>query len=99
MLDIAYQAAGNQLVLHQSKGDARRNLGWWSEHLEERQPAWLVSATCRGRVPMAMVTVLRPVTGRRTNSITGLGVRLLEGTILIRWDDDGQHREVVLALT
>jgi hypothetical protein len=98
VLEIAYQAAPNKVVLHQSKGDAQRHLGWWSDHLEQRQPSWLVSATCRGRVPLAMVTALKPVTGRRTGSITGLDVEVLEGTIVIRWDDDGQRREVVLYL-
>jgi hypothetical protein len=96
VLDIAYQAASNNVVLHQSKGDAQRHLGWWSEHLEERQPSWLVSASCSGRAPLAMATLLRPLTGSRTGSITGLDVELPERAVVIRWVDDGHHREVAI---
>lgn len=38
--------------------DRESDLGWWSERLEDRVPAWLIGVRCRTVGPVAILTVL-----------------------------------------
>ncbi len=52
------------LMVDQVRGDETEQLGWWSERLEAREPAWLIGARCSGAAPFVIVTVLGPVASR-----------------------------------
>ena len=79
-------AASVPVVHEQVRGDGETNLGWWSDRLESRRPAWLVSGRCRGPLPLVMATVLRPLTVE--GSVTELHVQLAGDTITVTWLDD-----------
>ena len=52
-------AATTPVELGQLRADAESGLGWWSDRLEARTPAWLLTATARGALPLAMLSLLR----------------------------------------
>ena len=43
------------------RGDEHSGLGWWSERLESRRPAWLLGAVVHGELPLVVATLLHPV--------------------------------------
>jgi hypothetical protein len=65
------------------RGDEETDLGWWSDRLEARRPAWLVGSRVRGELPIVVATVLhRPADGPEPS---GLAVGLDAGTIRVSW--------------
>lgn len=63
VLQLRY-AATVAVAAQQLRADAESHLGWWSDRLEARSPAWLVGARCHAAVPLAMVTVLHTAQAR-----------------------------------
>jgi hypothetical protein len=90
-------AATVPVVHEQVRGDDETNLGWWSDRLESRRPAWLVSGLCRGPAPLVMATVLRPLTVE--GSVTALHVQLVGDTITVTWLDDVAPQRVKIHRT
>jgi hypothetical protein len=90
------QGASTGICLEQVRGDTQNHLGWWSERLETRTPSWLVSGVCRGPVPLAIATVLRPPTGRTAPAAGGVTVEFGIGQIFVVWHDGIRHRELVI---
>jgi Heparinase II/III-like protein/Heparinase II/III N-terminus len=90
-------AATVPVVNEQARGDEETNLGWWSDRLESRRPAWLVSGLCRGPAPLVMATVLRPLTAE--GSVTALHVQLVGDTITVTWLDDVSPQRVKIHRT
>jgi hypothetical protein len=91
VLQIVYASESN-ISLGQVRGDAHTNLGWWSDRLEARTPSWLLTATCRGGVPLAMVTMLVPL-GEQVTPITNLELSAAGSCLVVAWQVDGQRRE------
>ena len=58
VLQLSY-AATSPIATDQVRADSQTQLGWWSERLEARTPAWLVGACCRSTAPLAVLSVLR----------------------------------------
>jgi uncharacterized heparinase superfamily protein len=59
VLGIHHSAVGREWKAHQERGgDGERGLGWWSDRLESRRPAWLIGATVDGPTPCVVATVL-----------------------------------------
>jgi hypothetical protein len=57
VLQLCY-AATSPVEAEQVRADPNSQLGWWSDRLEARTPAWLVGARCRTTVPVAILSVL-----------------------------------------
>lgn len=53
-----HHAATAPLVTSAVRADEATALGWWSERLEERRPAWLVGAALEAAVPLAVATLI-----------------------------------------
>ena len=74
------------------RGDTETNRGWWSDRLESRVPAWVVSASWHGPVPVALATVL--VT-EPEHGIADVGLRWDEERLIASWSTGGDAYEVV----
>jgi hypothetical protein len=59
VLGLSY-AANAELTHHEVRGDPDTNLGWWSNRLESREPAWLVGTSAEATAPIVLATVLSP---------------------------------------
>lgn len=75
-------AASADMTLEQIRGDAESHLGWWSERLESRSPAWWLSTSCHANLPLAMATLVSPVDGIDTRE---LSVELQDDSIKVDW--------------
>lgn len=58
VLQLCY-AATTSVVFGQIRADADSGLGWWSDRLEARTPTWLLTASTRSALPLAMLSLLR----------------------------------------
>lgn len=52
-------AATAPIDLRQVRADTDSGLGWWSDRLEARTPAWLLGVHARTELPLALLTLLR----------------------------------------
>lgn len=77
-------AATTDIACDEVRGDAASNLGWWSERLESRSPAWLVGGVCTGRLPVVLATLLDSTPGGES-PIGGLAVALRGDIVVVRW--------------
>ncbi len=59
-LQLCY-AATAPIEVEQHRAEDHSRLGWWSDRLEARQPAWLLTARVRADLPLAVLSVLRAV--------------------------------------
>ncbi|WP_082943695.1 alginate lyase family protein [Mycobacterium sp. 1274761.0] len=57
VLQISY-AATAAINTEQVRADSESQLGWWSDRLEARTPAWLLGARCVVSTPVALLTLL-----------------------------------------
>jgi hypothetical protein len=73
------------------RGDRFTHLGWWSDRLEARTPAWTVGTRCASRGPLAVVSLLC-----LGESVLTAGPEITRtGTTLdITWQERGLHRRV-----
>lgn len=91
VLQSVYAASSDDPIRDEVRGDTETNLGWWSDRLESRVPAWLVGSRVHVEPPVALATALAPLDGRR-RAVAGLDVELQDGVVVVRWhDEDGTH--------
>jgi Heparinase II/III-like protein/Heparinase II/III N-terminus len=94
VLQLAY-AATSAFECRQVRGDADNQLGWWSDKLESRRPAWLLSTVSKTAGPFAMLTVVH--TGDSV-AISDASLKR-EGSFLIAgWREGERARELRLAI-
>lgn len=84
-------AASADVEIGQVRGDRDSNLGWWSDELESRTPAWWLSASCKTDLPLVMVALFSPSDGIATEN---LSVKPREDLIEVDWTEGGQTRSV-----
>lgn len=65
-----HYAATAQFGIDGVRGDEVNNLGWWSDQLESRRPAWWLRSTCDSGLPVLMAALLSPIDEVRTHSLT-----------------------------
>lgn len=66
------------------KGDLQNDLGWWSERLETRVPAWWIGAVCNAELPLVVATLLaRPDDADPKD----LAVIYRDGDITVTWGE------------
>ncbi|AKK30259.1 hypothetical protein AB431_05225 [Mycobacterium sp. EPa45] len=58
------------LMIDEVRGDVRENLGWWSDRLESRKPAWWLGAVATAELPVVIATLIAPVDGRRPDDLS-----------------------------
>jgi hypothetical protein len=58
VLQLCYAATAS-IETDQVRADPDSDLGWWSDRLEARTPAWLLTARATSALPLAMLTLLR----------------------------------------
>ena len=75
------------------RGDEASNLGWWSERLESREPAWLRGVRGAGELPIAFATVLTPLDGA-PEPVGDLRVELRGQHIMVEWRERDVVRQV-----
>jgi len=75
-----------------SNGDEQRSLGWWSERLEDRVPAWWLSSVCAAELPVAVATLISLADGAVTTA--DLRVAVAGDIIEVSWFQDS-HRVAV----
>lgn len=92
VLELCYAATSHVEVV-QVRGDNDSHLGWWSDRLETRTPAWLVGARCRGAAPVAILSLLRvgECAAITVPEIIRDGVKLV-----IRWSEHGLQRGLTI---
>jgi hypothetical protein len=54
-----YYAATSPIEAEQVRADPDSHLGWWSDRLESRVPAWVVGAQSRTTAPVVILSLLR----------------------------------------
>ncbi|RDH78993.1 hypothetical protein DVS77_08480 [Mycolicibacterium moriokaense] len=92
VLQICY-AATTPLEFEQVKGDPDSHLGWWSDQLETRTPAWLLGARCRATAPVAVLTLLRTVD---TRAITDPVIEMDGVRASATWSEHGVARGLTI---
>nr|MCW1960388.1 heparinase II/III family protein [Mycobacterium sp.] len=88
-------AATRTIALEGSFGDDEQTLGWWSELLESRTPAWWLSGVCSAELPIAMATLISPVDGTAT---CGLNVTLNGESIAVGWTENRVERRKTIRI-
>uniref|UniRef100_UPI000AB1A115 heparinase II/III family protein n=1 Tax=Nocardia jejuensis TaxID=328049 RepID=UPI000AB1A115 len=91
VLSVAY-AATAPVTPTRIRGDENTDLGWWSELLESREPAWLIGAHCSATAPFVLVSALRTGAAR----VRELTVNLAGDDIQVRWRQGGAVRTLVV---
>jgi hypothetical protein len=79
------------LAIDGERGNVVENLGWWSDRLESRTPAWWLGAVANAELPIVIATLITPMDGHTTD---GLSVELQGGRIAVHWIEDGEVRTV-----
>ena len=88
VLQMCY-AATAPIEVEQVRGDCDTDLGWWSDRLEARTPAWLVGSRCRARLPVAHLSVLCTVDA----TVIGEPEIVQDGRmLLVSWTENGIRR-------
>ena len=95
VLRLSY-AATTPLPWQEIRGNAETNLGWHSERLESRQPAWLVGLQGRATLPLAVLTLLQT---SNTNTITEPRIALDGQFLFVSWLEERVRREWVIERT
>jgi hypothetical protein len=83
------------LMIDGERGNVVENLGWWSDRLESRTPAWWLGAVGNGDLPIVTATLITPMDGHVTN---GLSVELQSGRITVHWLEDAKARAVDISV-
>lgn len=94
VLQLCY-AATVPIQVEQRRADCRSHLGWLSDRLEARKPAWLLGAHARTALPLAMLSVLRnPDAGE-----IALPDVIRDGaTLTVSWSECGLRRGLKIDL-
>lgn len=81
---------------HEVRGDDSRDLGWWSQTLESRTPAWWLDTTCVAEAPIAVATLLTLTDGAPA---ADLRIESAGGRIDVTWSEAGASRCVMIDTT
>ncbi|MFC7675172.1 alginate lyase family protein [Mycolicibacterium sp. GCM10028919] len=84
--------ATSTLTIDEVRGDESSGLGFWSDRLESREPAWLVGATCSAGLPLWVATVIAPTSNGP--GVSMLPLRVDGGRLVVAWDVGDQRRVV-----
>jgi glycosyltransferase involved in cell wall biosynthesis len=88
VLQLCY-AATSPVEAEQVRADPDSQLGWWSDRLEARTPAWLVGARCRTTLPVAILSVLCTSDG----AVIAEPKLVRDGAMLVAsWSEQGVRR-------
>lgn len=90
-------AATAPLVDDAVRGDDVQGLGWWSNRLESREPAWLIGSSTSGPLPLVLATVLQPRGDGL--SITDLEVTRNPGAIDVTWSNNRARQQCSIDTT
>lgn len=85
--------ATSPLTFDDVYGDEISNLGWWSDRLEQREPAWWLSTLCNAVLPVAVATLMTPMDGVVT---TDLQIQMSNGAISVVWREDSVVRSMTV---
>ena len=77
-------------------GDEQSHLGWWSDRLESRRPAYLLTSVGEGAVPLVIATVVRRVGPEGRGPVTGLGVEVVGEDVVVRWTEGDEPDQTTL---
>jgi hypothetical protein len=91
-MDFCY-AGTSQVETEQVRAARDSHLGWWSDRLEARTPAWLVGARCRATAPVAILSVLH-VGG--PGVISAPEVLRNGSTMIVRWSEADVRRGLTI---
>jgi hypothetical protein len=91
----AHAPSGGDVVVEQVRGDERSGLGWWATRLERREPAWWVGAYREGELPLAMATLVAPLTQGRA-AAEDLAVRHDGEAVRVTWRLGAVQRSVTV---
>ena len=92
---IDYASVGGAPRLDQVRGGFDSDLGWWSDRLESRVPAWLASAEVDGTAPLVVASLLRPCGTGTTLAPAHLAVERSTDGLHVTWTDTtGDHHVV-----
>ncbi len=83
------------VTLEQVRGDDETHLGWWSDRLESRVPAWIVGGATHGVAPLVIATVICPL-GHGGDAVADLTVSREGNLIATAWRHGGMRRETVI---
>lgn len=89
-------ASTASLAIDEVRGDRRQNLGWWSERLESRIPAWWLSAVANAELPILIATLINPMDGPVAQD---LAVDLKHDEITAHWEENGTIRTVNIPIS
>jgi uncharacterized heparinase superfamily protein len=92
VLQLCY-AATAPIKAEQIRADPDSQLGWWSNRLEARRPAWQVGARCLTALPMAILSVLRPVDAGVIAAPTVVRNR---SKLVASWSEQGVRRGLTI---
>ncbi|MCG7595435.1 alginate lyase family protein [Mycobacterium sp. PSTR-4-N] len=90
VMGIFYGATAT-IGLDQVRGDRDTNLGWWSDRLESRTPAWLVGVRTRSVLPVAIASL---VYLGDPAPISGPVITCQTTSLTVRWTQGGAARQV-----
>jgi hypothetical protein len=94
VLQLSY-AATAPVEVEEVRADPDSDLGWWSDRLEARTPAWLLTARAQGAFPLAMLTLLRTVDA---GVITAPEIVRDGEVLLLGWSEHGVRRDISIDL-
>lgn len=86
--------ATSPLTVEEVRGDESSGLGFWSNRLESREPAWLVGANCSAALPLWVATVIAPTSDGP--GVSMLPLRLDGGRLVVAWDVGDRRRVIVV---
>jgi hypothetical protein len=92
VMELCY-AATTRLDAENRRGERDSHLGWWSDRLEARTPAWLVGARCRAVTPLAIVSLLR---AGDPGVIADPEIVRIGSALLVRWSESGVDRALTI---
>ena len=85
VLELCY-AATAPIDFEQVRAERESQLGWWSDRLEARTPAWLVGVRCRAVAPVAVLSLLH--VGDH-GAITRPQIYRAGSVLAVRWTERG----------
>lgn len=92
VLQLCY-AATTPVETGQLRADPDSGLGWWSDRLESRVPAWLLTAHTTAGLPVALLSLLHTAD---SGVITLPEITRIGEVLAVRWSQDGVRRGLTI---
>lgn len=87
-------AATSSFTSEHVRGDTALNLGWWSDRLESRKPAWWLGLLSNTELPMAIATLM--ITNDCDPWVSRLKIRFKDRGIEVSWVENKSARSVLI---